>query len=144
MLKINGVRFSLAQIFKTLYTFLFQLTKFDFFPGVGVIKQISELSIDAEEDNLIILVGTLYKEQELKPSVVKELSEQLHVTPQPRTTFNYCSLKDQLYLEDEMLRVRLVGESLSQKQLVTGLVCAVAGHQLGDNTFQVSNLVLVC
>ncbi|XP_076170035.1 DNA polymerase delta subunit 2 isoform X2 [Ptiloglossa arizonensis] len=91
---------------------------------------LSELA-EKDQDNNCILIGTLYKHQELKPSILRELSEKLQVTPQPPQT-NYASFKDALFLEDEMLRIKLVGNHMNIQDVVTGIVCAVFGRELED------------
>ncbi|XP_053995098.1 DNA polymerase delta subunit 2-like [Hylaeus volcanicus] len=83
-----------------------------------------------------IVIGTLYKHQELKPSVLRELSEELQVTPQSFRT-NYASFKDLLFLEDETLRIKLVGNHMNIQDVVTGIVCAVFGHELENGAFTV-------
>lgn len=83
------------------------------------------------------MIGTLYKHQELKPSVLRELSEELQLTAQPPST-NYASFKDLLFLEDEMLRVKLVGNHMNIQDVVTGIVCAVFGHELESGAFEVN------
>ncbi|XP_043261650.1 DNA polymerase delta subunit 2-like isoform X2 [Colletes gigas] len=89
---------------------------------------LSELS-KRNQNGECIVIGILYKHQELKPSVLRELSDELQVTPQPPRT-NYASFKDLLFLEDEMLRVKLVGNRMNVQDVVTGIVCAVLGHEL--------------
>lgn len=44
-----------------------------------------------EKDTMCIIIGTLFKLQTLKPSILKELSDQLEIIPQP-TRFNQFSL----------------------------------------------------
>lgn len=99
----------------------------------------SELA-EKDQDNNCILIGTLYKHQELKPSILRELSEKLQVTPQPPQT-NYASFKDALFLEDEMLRIKLVGNHMNIQDVVTGIVCAVFGRELEDGTFTVNIII---
>lgn len=84
-----------------------------------------------------VVIGTLYKHQELKPSILRELSEEQQLAP-PAPRDNYCSPKDQLFLEDEMLRIKLVGNHPVIKDMVTGIVCAVYGQEKEDGTFDVS------
>lgn len=84
-----------------------------------------------------ILIGIIYKDQKLKPSILKDLSKELQIEVQPSN--NYASNDDKLFLEDETLRVRLVGNHMSSQQVVTGLVCAVLGQELENGTFQVDD-----
>lgn len=84
-----------------------------------------------------VIIGTLYKHQKWKPSILHELSEDHQLTlPEPKS--NYCSEKDQLFLEDEMLRIRLLVEDAEMKNYVTGIVCAILGHKEKNGNFVVS------
>lgn len=96
---------------------------------------LSELS-ERSEANACIIIGTLYKHQELKPSILREVSEELQLVAQPARA-NYASFKDQLYLEDENLRVKLVGNHMDIQDFVTGCICAVLGHELENGSFSV-------
>lgn len=82
-----------------------------------------------------ILIGVLYKDQKLKPSILKDLSQELQLEAQPSN--NYASTDDQLFLEDETLRVKLLGNHMNVQEVVTGLVCAVLGYELENGTFWV-------
>ena len=97
---------------------------------------IVDLTNDENKEVPCIIIGTLYKHQELKPSILREIAEELQALPQPQR-LNYCSPKDALFLEDDVARVKLVG-NLTAEALVTGLVCAVFGHGLDDGSFWVS------
>lgn len=88
------------------------------------------------ENQQCIIIGTLYKHQQWKPSILRELSEE-HQFNVSCSKPNYCSEKDQPFLEDEMLRIKLVGEQVDLKQIVTGVVCAVLGNENSDGTFMV-------
>lgn len=94
----------------------------------------------AELENLegqeCVIIGTLYKHQQWKPSILRELSED-HQLSLPASRSDYCSEKDQPFLEDEMLRIKLVGEEVDLKQIVTGVVCAILGKENSDGTFMV-------
>lgn len=81
------------------------------------------------------MIGILYKDQRLKPSLLRDLSKELQLEVQPSN--NYASVDDKLFLEDETLRVRLVGNHMDVQEMVTGLVCAVLGHELENGTFWV-------
>ncbi|KAG7189423.1 hypothetical protein KM043_017127 [Ampulex compressa] len=92
------------------------------------VLKLSELAEKTDEE-LCIVIGTLYKHQELKPSILRELSEELQIAPQPARS-NYASFKDMVYIEDETLRVKLVGKHVNTQDIVTGLVCAILGCEL--------------
>ncbi|XP_076287173.1 DNA polymerase delta subunit 2 isoform X2 [Lasioglossum baleicum] len=96
---------------------------------------LSELPEKDQENNYIV-IGILYKHQELKPSALQELSEELQLpTHLPRA--NYASFKDILYLEDDDLRVKLDGSHMNIQYVITGIICAVFGHQLENGEFHV-------
>ncbi|XP_044586496.1 DNA polymerase delta subunit 2-like isoform X1 [Cotesia glomerata] len=110
--------------------------------GQYQVKTISQLGDDDDDESkaekLVILIGIIYKHQELKPSILKELSDELQLIPQLSRS-NYSSEKDQLFLEDEMLRVKLVGSDLNHKEMVTGLICGVLGYQSSGGIFNVKD-----
>ncbi|XP_043795850.1 DNA polymerase delta subunit 2-like [Apis laboriosa] len=93
---------------------------------------------ERNQNNTCVIIGTLYKHQELRPSILNELSEELQLIPQPTRT-NYASFKDILYLEDETLRIKLVGIHKNIQNIVTGIVCAVCGHELENGAFLVTD-----
>ncbi|KAK2584180.1 hypothetical protein KPH14_006608 [Odynerus spinipes] len=93
---------------------------------------------EVKEDKLHIIIGTLYKHQELKNSVLYTLATELQFCPQP-TQSNYASFKDTLFLEDETLRVRLIGNHVNVQSVVTGIVCAMLGRPQGNGTFWVED-----
>ncbi|KAH9637149.1 hypothetical protein HF086_016171 [Spodoptera exigua] len=86
-----------------------------------------------------VIIGTLFKFQELKPSILKELSDQLEIIPQaPRTHFVHDT--DSLVLEDELQRIKLVGECIDVHNVVTGVVCALLGSEDEDGIFTVQDV----
>ncbi|KAJ2944299.1 hypothetical protein O0L34_g18285 [Tuta absoluta] len=92
-----------------------------------------------EKNTPCIIVGTLFKLQELKPSILKELSDQLEIIPQAaRTHFVHDS--DSLVLEDELQRIKLVGDSIDVHQVVTGVVCAILGAEEEDGIFTIKDV----
>ncbi|XP_050460366.1 DNA polymerase delta subunit 2-like [Cataglyphis hispanica] len=98
--------------------------------------EISHLVLENPEKSYI-LIGILYKDQKLKPSLLRELSKELQLEAQPNK--NYASDDDKLFLEDETLRIRLVGNHVNIQEVVTGLVCAILGHELENGTFWVED-----
>merc|ERR1719495_1444948 len=60
-----------------------------------------------EED--ILIVGTVFKQQENKPSVLKEFSEDKIDTPEEERD-SYVAETDTLVLEDESMRVKMIGK----------------------------------
>lgn len=58
------------------------------------VKKLFELKEGVEET--CVVIGTLFKHQELKPSILKELSDELQVVPQPKR-FVFCVF---IYLQE--------------------------------------------
>lgn len=54
------------------------------------VKKLADLR--EEDSDKCILVGTLYKQQKLKPSILREISDENHVAPQPTTIFHDASV----------------------------------------------------
>lgn len=100
------------------------------------IRKLSELADESKEK--CIVIGTLFKHQELKPSVLKEISEEHQITPQPVLS-KFISENDQLILEDEMQRIRLIG-NFNIKNLVTGIVVGLLGYENEEGKFEVEDM----
>lgn len=106
-----------------------------FFSGKVQILKLAEL--EDFEGKECVIIGTLYKHQKWKPSILHELSEDHQLTlAEPKS--NYCSEKDQLFLEDDMLRIKLMVEDTSLKNYVTGVVCAILGYKDKNGNFEVN------
>lgn len=84
---------------------------------------------DLREENpeQCILIGTLYVHQKLKPSILRDISEETQLAPQP-VRENFVDDTDALILEDELQRIRLLGR-MEAHQFVTGIVCAILGME---------------
>lgn len=107
-----------------------------FFSFSGKVKILKLAEVEDFEGEECVIIGTLYKHQKWKPSILQELSEDHQLTlPEPKS--NYCSEKDQLFLEDEMLRIKLIIENADLKNYVTGVVCAILGCKEKDGSFKV-------
>lgn len=87
-------------------------------------KKISELNEDNPET--CIIIGTFFKDQVLKPSILKEISEDNQLVPLPPRS-NYNDENDVLILEDELQRIRLEGK-INVPEMITGVVAAVLGE----------------
>lgn len=99
------------------------------------IRKLSELAEIKNEK--CVIIGTLFKHQELKPSILKEISDEHKLLPQPKMS-NYMSPSDQLILEDEIQRIRLIAH-IDVEKLVTGIVIAVKGIENEDGNFEVED-----
>lgn len=99
-------------------------------------KRLQELN---ELTGRCFVVGTLFKKQELKPSILKEVSEDHHLVPQP-VLEKYVSASDEIILEDEIQRIQLVGDNIDIPYLVTGVLCAALGVEGSGGKFVVEEL----
>ncbi|XP_073844260.1 DNA polymerase delta subunit 2 [Musca autumnalis] len=101
------------------------------------IKKLCDLREENEEE--CILIGTIYKHQEHKPSILKEISEENQLAPQP-ARHHYSDPEDKVILEDELQRVRLHGK-VRCEEMATGVVCAVMGLIEEDGRFDVQEIL---
>ncbi|KAH8380370.1 hypothetical protein KR009_010201, partial [Drosophila setifemur] len=102
------------------------------------IKKLCELR--GEQDVHCILIGTIYKHQAHKPSILRDISEENQLAPQPPRQ-NYSEPEDKVILEDELQRVRLQGPELQGKLMATGVVCAVLGGTDSEGFFNVEEVL---
>ncbi|KAL1494529.1 hypothetical protein ABEB36_010113 [Hypothenemus hampei] len=84
-----------------------------------------------------IVIGTLFKDQKLKPSVLKQLAKDNQLLPQPIV---YTDESDVIYMEDEVQRYKIIG-NIDGKKLLTGITCALLGSDIGKGTFQVEDCI---
>ncbi|XP_060521771.1 DNA polymerase delta subunit 2 [Cylas formicarius] len=84
-----------------------------------------------------VVIGTLFKDQKLKPSVLKQLAEANNLDPQPILA-HFTDESDILYMEDEVQRYHIVG-NINDKKLITGITCALLGRDVGKGKFEVED-----
>ena len=107
------------------------------------VKPLVDLKSDEDETRKenILIIGTIFKQQERKPNILSELSEEAGVEFQPPHTV-YTMDTDSLVLEDESMRVKLeCGESLRPGDLVNGVVLGVWGKEENGGKFLVDDVV---
>jgi len=89
------------------------------------------------------VIGTIFKQQPEKPSILQELVEDNPMVPvQPKS--RYISDKDVILLEDETTRVQLVPTldcEMTIDGLVNGIVCAVRGRPTINGKFEVNDIL---
>ncbi|XP_072382591.1 uncharacterized protein PolD2 [Diabrotica undecimpunctata] len=88
-----------------------------------------------EDKDKCIVIGTIFKDQKLKPSILKELSEanQLVAETNPIINNNFTDDSDKLFIEDEVQRYEIDGVPLSD--VVTGITIALLGSDAGKGKF---------
>ncbi|PRQ76978.1 hypothetical protein AAT19DRAFT_12396 [Rhodotorula toruloides] len=113
--------------------------------------------LEVENGKLCYVVGTVYVDMPLKPNVLEDLARDHHITA-PATRRKYHSPSDEIMLEDESGRVRLVGSkvddaegtfvtgefrlfaqrtSLSLTLLLIGTIMAALGAEMASGDFEV-------
>uniref|UniRef100_A0A8D3BUZ3 DNA polymerase delta subunit 2 n=1 Tax=Scophthalmus maximus TaxID=52904 RepID=A0A8D3BUZ3_SCOMX len=83
------------------------------------------------------IVGTFFKRMDLQPSILKEISEEHNLLPQPARA-KFISETDELILEDELQRIKLEGK-IDRDKCVTGSIIAIYGAERNDGKFTVED-----
>ncbi|KAF3696014.1 DNA polymerase delta subunit 2 DNA polymerase delta subunit p50 [Channa argus] len=95
---------------------------------------------DLQTGEQCCIVGTLFKRMDLQPSILKEISEEHNLLPQP-VRAKYISESDELILEDELQRIKLEG-NIDRDKCVTGSVVAIYGAERNDGKFTVEDICI--
>ncbi|KAM6500832.1 DNA polymerase alpha/epsilon subunit B domain containing protein [Amanita muscaria] len=94
--------------------------------------------LEVTKGQLCYIIGTVYMDMPLKPNVLDDIGRDfsLPAPPQPPC---YYSDDDNIMLEDESGRIKLVGERLKDARLVTGVVMGALGMETPVGDFEVAD-----
>jgi len=95
--------------------------------------------LDVIKGKPCFVVGTVYMDMPLKPNVLEDIGRD-HSLPAPPPPEKIHSQDDQVMLEDESGRIKLVGEMLNDVQLVTGVIVGILGVDTINGEFEVVDL----
>lgn len=113
--------------------------------------------LDVINSQLCYIIGTVYLHMPLKPNVMIDIARdvcgschfrvllpfmtlQQHSIPPPPPPTKFYSDNDSIMLEDESGRIRLVGEVLKGKNIVTGIIIGVLGAETAEGDFKVVDI----
>ncbi|EPQ26179.1 uncharacterized protein PFL1_06386 [Pseudozyma flocculosa PF-1] len=102
--------------------------------------------LDVRQGEVCYIVGNLYCAMPLKPDVLEDLTREQWLAPQPARTKFVDPARDELYIEDQSGRVKLVGDAIRpggrlRPMLITGAVAAVLGTETRAGDFEVVDAV---
>jgi len=81
-----------------------------------------------------ILIGTLHRRMQLRPSILTEVSEDFSLQPPPPPRKRFAADEaDILSIEDQVQRIPLAGD-IDVKDFVTGVTIAVLGKEASDES----------
>ncbi|RSM10997.1 hypothetical protein CEP52_003278 [Fusarium oligoseptatum] len=102
----------------------------------GETAQRVERVLDVRQGELCWVTGTVYMEMPLKPNILEDVSKDRWISA-PILTPKYFSDDDQVMLEDESGRIRLVGDMLKSLHLVTGCIIGVMGTENSNGELEI-------
>ena len=109
----------------------------DFEIGDEVVKH-KDRVLDVRQGELCWIIGTIYMDMPLKPNVLEDIAKDQWISaPPPREKYLSGDEQDQLWIEDESGRLRIVGTVLQTMMLVTGSIVAAMGTENSDGAFEV-------
>ncbi|BFZ53251.1 DNA polymerase delta small subunit Cdc1 [Savitreella phatthalungensis] len=93
--------------------------------------------LDTVQGELTWLIGTVYMDMRLKPNILEDIKMDVAKA----VPGSWRDPRDQISLEDESGRIRLVGERLTREILCTGIVIGVLGSETSSGDFEVVDIV---
>ncbi|KAN0062183.1 DNA polymerase delta small subunit Cdc1 [Thecaphora frezii] len=102
--------------------------------------------LDVQQGDVCYIVGNLYCSMPLKPDVLEDLTREQWLAPQPTRAKFVDAARDELFIEDQSGRVKLVGDAIRpdgplRPMLLTGAVVAVLGTETRAGDFEVVDAV---
>ncbi|CAM1508378.1 Fc.00g052260.m01.CDS01 [Cosmosporella sp. VM-42] len=97
--------------------------------------------LDVRQGELCWVAGTVYMDMSLKPNILEDVSKDRWISA-PISTPKYFSEdgSDQVMLEDDSGRIRLVGDLLKTYHLVTGCIIAVMGTENANGELEIIDI----
>ncbi|PIA15587.1 hypothetical protein COEREDRAFT_44674 [Coemansia reversa NRRL 1564] len=95
------------------------------------------LNVEGPEPTYII--GTIFIDTTAKPSTLEQV-EKTHWIASPQEPETYRGEGEEVHLEDESGRIRLVGAAIDTATIASGVVAAVMGSETPDGQFDVIDM----
>ncbi|KAJ3515561.1 hypothetical protein NLJ89_g1677 [Agrocybe chaxingu] len=92
--------------------------------------------LEVEKGRICYIMGTVYMDMPLKPNVMEDIARDQSIPPPP-PQIKMFSEDDNVMLEDESGRIRLVGERIKEARLVTGVIMSALGMETPNGDFEV-------
>lgn len=95
--------------------------------------------LEVVKSRLCYIIGTVYMDMPLKPNVMEDIARD-HSVPPPPPLPKFYSPGDNVMLEDESGRIRLVGDRVRKARLVTGVIIGALGAETANGDFEVVDI----
>ncbi|TFK72543.1 hypothetical protein BDN72DRAFT_315682 [Pluteus cervinus] len=95
--------------------------------------------LEVSKSQICYIIGTVYMNMPLKPNVIEDIARD-HSIPPPPPPRKIHSAEDDVMLEDESGRIRLVGKRVQEALLVTGVIMGALGLETPDGDFEVVDI----
>ncbi|KAG6909452.1 hypothetical protein DXG01_000437 [Tephrocybe rancida] len=95
--------------------------------------------LEVVKSRMCYIIGTVYMDMPLKPNVMEDIARD-HSIPPPPPNRKFHSNEDNVMLEDESGRIRLVGDYVKNSRLVTGVIVGALGAETPNGDFEVVDL----
>ncbi|KAF2076374.1 hypothetical protein CYY_002331 [Polysphondylium violaceum] len=87
-----------------------------------------------------VMIGTLYKEMDLKQNILKQYAQDRAILPPPAQRDSFIGEGDKLFFEDETGRVKLIADKQVVDSLLTGMNVAIKGKGLLGAEFEIEEV----